>query len=247
MKKKFIVLISVLIIAIAALFVFLPEKLEEVVASELKEQGQRVFGTEVTVSEVDIDIKQGTATISEISVANPPNYSSKSAITLASIVAKFNYRDAVIDEIIISSPQVNAEFNDKNLNILDLANHAESVRRNTIPAAGQNPAPAEPVETESKEEAEDPPLILTIKRVALEQPQVTINSAVSDSQKTFTIDRLEARDLKGNSHQLADQLVRGLFNDLSRQVIARSALSLGEDALETLKDKAREKLKNLLN
>ena len=244
--KKLILLIGVLVIGLSIVF-FLPEKIEDTVVKELQEQGRRVFGTEVIVSDVDINIKQGTALIKEISIANPENYSQANAITLSSIFAEFNYKSGVIEKIIISKPQVLAEFNDKNLNILDLANHAESARRNTLGSATENQISAEPENSDSEVKDRKPPRIFTIKLAALEQASVSIASNLSDKQKQFSIDRLEARDLQGNSQQLADQLVKGLFNDLSKQVIAKSALSLTEDALEELKDKAKQKLKDLFN
>ena len=244
--KKLLLLISVLVIAIAAIF-FLPEKVEEIVVNELQDQGRRVFGTEVIVSDIDLNLKNGTALIEEISIANPANYSQTNAITLSSVFAKFDYGSGVIEEIIVSKPQVFAEFNNKNLNILDLANYAESARRNSIAVADNNQSDLTPAEPSSDSKTEKPQRLFTIKLAALEQASVSIKSIQSDEQKQFSIKRLEARDLQGNSHQLADQLVKQLFNDLSRQVIAKSALSLSEDALEKLKDKAKEKLKNLLN
>ena len=244
--KKYLLIISVLIIALAVVF-FLPEKVEKVVIDELQDQGQRVFGTQVLVSDVDINLKDGTALIKEISIANPENYSQTNAITLSSIFAEFNYKSGVIEKVIVSKPHVFAEFNDKNLNILDLANHAEAARRTTASTASESQTNSQSAQTETESKPEEAPRIFTIKLAALEQATVSIQSNLSDSKKEFTIERLEARDLQGTSHQLTDQLVKSLFNDLSRQVIAKSALSLSEDALEKLKDKAKEKLKDLLN
>ena len=244
--KKRLLLISVVLIALSIIY-FLPEKIEEAVVNELQDQGRRVFGTEVIVSDIDINVKDGTALIEKISIANPPNYSQANAITLSSVFAKFNYASGVIEEVIVSKPQVFAEFQDKNLNILDLANHAESERQKSIPAAGNNQSNTPSEEPDSKRKSEKAPAIFTIKLAALEQASVSIKSNHLEEDKEFSIKRLEARDLQGNSHQLADQLVKQLFNDLSRQVIAKSALSLSEDALEKLKDKAKEKLKDLLN
>lgn len=244
--KKILLLIAVLVIAIGVIF-FIPQKIEQAVVNELQDQGRRVFGTEVIVSDIDISLKDGRATINEISIANPDIYSQSHAITLSSISAKFDYSTGVIEEIVVSRPQVFAEFNDSNFNILDLAKHAESVRRDTIGSAGSSQTPSDSESSGSAEKPEKPPRIFTINRAALEQASVSISSNQSDKQKQFTIERLEARNLQGNTHQLANQLVTGLFNDLARQVIARSALSLSEDALDSLKDKAQEKLKDLLN
>ena len=245
--KKLLLLIVVLVIAGSAVIFYLPKKIEEAVVNELQEQGRRVFGTEVIVSDIEISLRDGSASINEISIANPEIYSQANAITLSSISAKFNYSSGVIEEIIISKPQVFAEFKDSSFNILDLANHAESARRDSVGSAGGAPAPSEPENSGSEDEDEEAPRIFTIDLAALEQASVSISSNLSDKQKQFTVERLEARNLQGNTHQLADQLVKGLFNDLARQVIAQSALSLSEDAIETLKDKAREKLKDLLN
>lgn len=244
--KKILVLICVLVIAVAVVL-FLPGKVEDAVVAELQQQGKRIFGTEVMVSDIDIDIKNGTASIREISIANPEIYSEPMALMLSSIMIKFNYKSGVIEEIIVSEPHVFAELVDKNLNILDLANHAESARRNAIPAAAENKSSAQPDTTQAQQEPEKAPPIFTINLAVLENPSVSLKSNLTEQQKQFTIQRLEARDLQGNPQQLADQLVKRLFNDLSRQVIAESVMSVGEDALEDLKDKAREKLKNLLN
>ncbi len=244
--KKLVLLICFLIIAVSIVY-FLPGKVEEAVVNELQEQGRRIFGTEVIVTDIDIDMKNGTALIKEISIANPEIYSQPKAITLSSVLAKFDYKSGIIEEIIISRPHVFAEFIDKNLNIIDLANHAESARRDSIPTTGDAQTGPSSENSKPQGKSDKEPTIYTIKLAALERPSVSIKSNFSDEQKAFSIERLEARNLQGNSQQLADQLVKSLFNDLSRQVIAQSAISIGDDALEKLKQKAQEKLKNLLN
>ena len=244
MKKLMILLAAILLAAIA--YYFLPGKIEGIALEEIEEQGERVFGTDVEVSDLLIDIANGTASIREISIANPQGYSQPFAMTLSSITAKFDYKSQVIDQIIVAEPHVYAEFKGKDLNILDLANQAERARKG---AGGGKAAQAEVTDNqaidEPSEQEDDEAIIMTINLVALDKATVDIRSDLTDQQKQFTIDRLEARDLHGNKQQLTNQLVKGLFNDLAKQVISESTQSLEEQALKKLKDKAKEKLKKL--
>ena len=243
--KKNILIILAFTLGIAAYY-FLPDKIEDIVLEELQEQGQRVFGTQVIVSDLSVDVRQGIASINEISIANPQGYSEPIALSLSSITAKFDYNSLVIDEIIISKPHVFAQLKGKDLNILDLANHAEQVTRSSLPAQSTTDATATKTNEETQE-SEDEPLILTINLIALENATIDIQSDLTDKTKQLSIERLEARNLQGNSQQLANQLAKGLFNDLAKQVITESANTLEDEALEKLKDKAKEKLKKLFS
>ena len=244
--KKILAVVLVLIIAVFAWFKFSgqPEKL---ILEELERQGQRAFGTEVTVSDLDLDIKQGTASIREISVANPSGFTQENALTLSEIHAQFDYKNFSISEIIISDPHVYAEFIDSRLNIEELSKHADLFA--PVPVSEVDVATGEstPESGTEDKQSEEESVELTIDYIALENITVDLISDKLKEQKQFGIDQIAARDLSGTPGQLGNQIINKMLNDLYQRVAAESLKELGIEKFDELKEKVQDKLKNLFN
>ncbi len=245
--KKILAVILLLIIAVFAWLKF-SNQAEELVLKELERQGRRAFGTEVIVSDLDLDIKAGTASIREISVANPPGFTQQNALTLSEIYAQFDYRNLSISEIIVSDPHVYAEFIDSKLNIEQLAEQAKKfapvpVSEVDVTAGGESTS--EPGAENA--EAEEDSINLTINYIALENITVDLISDKLKEQKQFGIDQIAARDLSGTPGQLGNQIINKMLTDLYQRVAAESLKELGIEKLDELKEKVKDKLKNLFN
>ena len=244
MKK----IIAIALILVAAVFLWLnfSNKAEELVLKEIERQGRRAFGTEVKVSDLELDIKQGTASIREITVANPAGYSQEHALTLGGIHAQFDYKNLSIREIIVSEPHVFAEFVDSRLNIEELAKQAEKFA--PVPVSEVDVVTGKTTSQQKAEQQEEEESIeLTIDFIALEDIKVDLISNKLKKQKQFGIDQIAARDLSGTPGQLGNQIINKMLNDLYEQVAVESLKALGTEKLDELKDKVKDKLKSLFD
>lgn len=247
MRKFLYTLIAIIVIAIVLVYLFFG-KLERAVADKIEQQGERLFGAEVVVSDVDLDILNGKASISEISIANPPGYTQPNAITLSGISAQLDYKSLVIKEILISQPRINAELINNKLNIEELASHAAKASQpgETGDGQAQEPDQADTTKKSEQDKEDENAQIFTIDRVAITNAQVELRSDLLEQPQQFELELIETTNLKGSPHFIGNQLATGLLNDLLGQVIAQSIKTVGKEKLNDLKDKALKKLNQLL-
>ena len=111
--KKFSVFLLVIAVLCAAVYYFFP--LEMIVKKVVNKYGSEVTGTDVNLQGFNIDLKNGQATVKEITVANPANYKTKYAVQLGQISVKVNIKSLttdtiVIDEIAVNKPVISYEM-----------------------------------------------------------------------------------------------------------------------------------------
>jgi len=244
--KKIVAIILLVVIAVFAWFKF-SNQAEELVLKEIEKQGRRAFGTQVSVSDLELDIKQGSASIAEITVANPEGFTQPYALTLAGIHAQFDYKNLSISEIIVSEPHVFAEFIDSKLNIEELAKQAEKFAPTPVSEVELSTGEAKPEDKVEDEAQEESSIELTVDFVALENITVDLISDKLKETKQFGIDQIAARDLSGTPGQLGNQVINKLLNDLYEQVAVESLKALGTEKLDEIKDKVKDKLKSLFD
>lgn len=85
MGKKALIAIIVLVLVVAAVIWKVGANLDGIVAGMIEEVGTDVLKTRVTVSAVSVDLKEGKAVISGLTVANPPGYSPSNLLEVATV------------------------------------------------------------------------------------------------------------------------------------------------------------------
>lgn len=126
MKKTLSIVVIVIIVAIAGGVYYLLNNLDSLVKQAIEKYGSEATHTEVSVSSVNIKLKQASAAISGLTVANPNGFSTPNAFSLGDISVRVDYKHSdkkhiAIDEVKVMAPQIYYEVNaDKqgNLNIL---------------------------------------------------------------------------------------------------------------------------------
>jgi len=85
MGKKALIAIVVLVLVLAAVIWKVGANLDGIVGNMIEEVGTDVLKTRVTVSAVSVDLKEGKAVISGLTVANPPGYSASNLLEVATV------------------------------------------------------------------------------------------------------------------------------------------------------------------
>jgi len=239
MFKKILIALIVLIAAIAAgLYVF-SGKLDGIIKEAIETEGSAALGSQVKVSSVVTDFKQGRAEIAGLTISNPPGYQAANAIELSNFNAEVDYSDQTVKEIIINQPVINAEQKGQNNNFQDLLERM-------------------PASDEAEETDTDPGPEITIKKIALQK--ATINLLTSDlsvagqtidlGNRSFVMEDFIVTNLTGTAEEISDELTRGLIAHVSTQIRGFVTEELKKMAqtqvLDAVKDKAKEAIEEKL-
>ena len=113
MKILKIVAISIVVLAAIALGIayFSSGKIDAYVKTAIEKYGSESLGTKVSVGEVNISLRQTTATIKNLEIANPPGFDDPIAFKAGLIEIALNSKESkldsvVIDRILLNSPMV---------------------------------------------------------------------------------------------------------------------------------------------
>jgi hypothetical protein len=113
MKILKIVAISIVVLAAIALGIayYSSGKIDAYVKTAIEKYGSESLGTKVSVGEVNISLRQTTATIKNLEIANPPGFDDPIAFKAGLIEITLNSKESkldsvVIDRILLNSPMV---------------------------------------------------------------------------------------------------------------------------------------------
>lgn len=258
MKKAILIIFVTVILAAVAGVYYLYTNLDSLVAAAIEKYGSQATQTAVQVRNVNIRPAEGSATIGGLTVANPQGYSTPHAFTLSDIGTRVDFKNSsrdriVIDEITIDNPEIFYEINqDRKTNLIELKNNI----------SGDQPATAE----RETSPAEQPNLI--VRRLSFTGGNVHAVIAPLDKQYELQLPAIRMTDLGGKNGappaEIARQILNQLLDRVTREVKARGVgqelekarqeldtqkqelKSRAGEALESRKEEARDKLKNLL-
>ena len=107
----------VLAIIVVGLF-YIGSRLDSIVKNAVEHYGSEATGTRVSVSSVDLSLRDGRGTLHGLSIANPPGFSSGDAIRFGTITLAFDLDSLrggqliIINDATIQDPFVNYERNE---------------------------------------------------------------------------------------------------------------------------------------
>lgn len=102
--KKYI--FGFLVLVIAAAWYFSPS-LETIVKKVVNKYGSEITGTEVNLQGFKLSLTKGEGEISEITVANPKNYTAPNIFSLGDIFVKVDLKSLTTDTIVIEKIAIN--------------------------------------------------------------------------------------------------------------------------------------------
>lgn len=246
--KKFSIVLLVLIILGALVYYFFP--LERMVKQLINKYGSQVTGTAVNLQGFDIDLKNGVASVDEITVANPDNYKTKYAVQLGNITVKLNLKSITTDTIIIDKISVDKPVISYEMMSLTQNNIADIINNvNKFSASNSNQAPAS---TSDEEKHEKTAKKVIIKNIVISNGE--INGAMTVAPDvvsaaiplpTVTLNNI-GENTKGTSIAESIALVMNkLLSSVSTTVISSNLANLKDVAkatTETSKQVAQDAL-----
>jgi hypothetical protein len=213
MKKIITTLLVLLFLAGGATWYFVTYRLDGTIERALENAGLTALGSSVQVGSVKTSIKDGSLTISGLTVANPPGYDSEHAISFNQIVAAVDYESFDIDRVIIENPEVIIEEKGGKSNFSDMLARLEG--------------------GDSKEEAPqggDQPVI-TIRHFKMNQTSAAFKSKSLEADSELNVKAIELNNVTGTPAEVANVIAKEIVGKLSAAAAA-----------EILKAQARKKL-----
>lgn len=203
--------VGAVVIIIAVAVVYLLSSLDSLVAEAIKKYGSQVTGTTVDVSSVNIDIKGGSGSIEQLTIANPKDFSSPHIFTLGNIstaidIASVNKDPIVIKQILIKKPDVFYEINEAGAsNLTELQKNIEQSTAETG--------------TETKESGPR----LVIHELVIEGGKIDANVAALDKPLSANLPRIHLTDIGKKSGgatgaEVAEQVIKAIIAKVGPEI-----------------------------
>lgn len=228
MKKLFF-----LLVVVAGIGFLLLGNVGGVAKRVIERAGTETMGTAVRVGSVSLDLADGSAVLTDFRVANPPGFSNQplmrfDELRVALDVRSLNQEVVRVRRITSTNPVVHYELSDGRANLDVVLEHLARQQ------------PAEPVPDEDV-------LLLGIDEIFIEGIGGSLLSDQLPRQVNVTLGDVRLRDMQGTPEQIALQIARPLFDQVSSQIgsaLVRAAADLLE---EELTDRAGQAVDGLLD
>lgn len=238
MKKVLAVLVVLFLLVGGAAWYFVTYRMDAMIEKQIEASGYQSLGTRVSVGNVKTSIKDGTLTISEIAVANPPGFKNTNAFTLNGIEAAVDYKSREIRRITIDNPEIVIEELGGETNFSKMM--AELNQKSSKPAGGKT--------TDGKEApagAEDEPVIV-IHHFRMNESRAAFESESLDTFANIKIDAVELNNLEGTPTELGHQIAQKILKEITQEAATEVLKAQAKKHLGDAEVKISNKLKDLL-
>lgn len=208
--KKLIYSFLVLLVLVVSGVVLLVNNLDSLVRRAIEVAGTNALGTEVNVGSVELDLAAGSATLKELSIANPSGFSNQDMVSfdelhMAIDLASLNSDIVRIHSVRSVNPYLHYELQGTRSNVDAL--------RERFPA---QPAAAEPAPS-----AGEP--VIAVDNIHIAGIQGQLQSDLLPQPVNINLGDVQIPAVQGTPDQLARQIAIPLLTQLSRN--ASSAVS----------------------
>jgi hypothetical protein len=242
MKKKILTGALILILIIAVILVCVLTRLDVIVKASIETYGTRAAGTAVRVESVKIRLREGSAAIRGLSIANPQGFADRYAFSLGETGVGINIRSLteevkVINDIRVLAPEIFVEINSAGAVNLDV------IRKNLEQSASREKAvpPSKSAQGKKNGRVKEPRLIVRHILFADGSIQARI-AALKDKTVQLRLPSIEMRNLGGKSGATPDEITRQILGELCRRAVARVEGNIGAIAEEKAKDAAKSQI-----
>jgi hypothetical protein len=221
MKKAITILLVLILLVGGGTWYFVAFRMDSMIAGKIETAASASLGTQVTVGTVTTDIKGGTLTISNVTIANPPGFNNENAFSLNGIEAAVDYSNYDIKRVVIDKPEIVIE---------ELGGETNFSRMKAgIEKQGSEPDPDSDPAADGKEEP-----IIVIHHFRMNESRGSFESESLDKYSNLKIHAIELSNIKGTPSEVTNLIATKIINEITK-----------EAAVELLKAKASEKINSI--
>lgn len=236
MKKIIIGLFLVIVIAIAGSVFYLFTNLDALIEAAIEKYGSEATQTSVLVDGVKINLSDGAAGITGLTVGNPTGYGFANAFSLGEIRVGIDLQSLqeepyIINEITVLAPQVFVEINeDKKTNLNEL--------KNNLTAGSTDDAQDKKSESPAGEEPR-----LIIRRITFADGTIQAKvAALKNKEYELKFPSLDMSNLGGSKGATATEIASEILKRLTDHASDIVKKDIIDAELNKLKDKAQKKI-----
>lgn len=239
MKKFFIGVVLLIIIAIAGSVYYVLTNLDSLVEAAIEKYGSEATQTAVLVDGVKIDLTDGAAGITGLTVGNPDGYALPYAFSLGEIRVAIDLESLqdepyIINEITVLAPQVFVEINEDNKTNLN------ALKKN-LSSGSTSAAGGEKSSTTADGSAKEPRLI--IRRVTFADGNIQARiAALNNKELQLKLPGLDMANLGGTKGATATELASEILKRLTERASDVVKKDIIDAELNKLKAEAQEKI-----
>jgi hypothetical protein len=236
MKKLWIGL-AVVGLAIVVAVIWLLGSLDRIVENQIESIGTGLTGVPVRVGSVGIDLKSGTGQIGDLRIGNPEGYETADAFEMSLLrldidLDSLGKRPLVLDELIIDSPVVNLEINQRG------GSNLKEILDNMSKNGQQADARAETEESGQ-------PIRITIRKLVIQGVTFTESNPLEQGEpRSGTLPAIERTNVGGSEGATPAQIGKIIVGDLGAQIVAQAARKRMTDIIDEKTRGLRESIED---
>jgi hypothetical protein len=242
MKKATTSLLIIILLIGGAAWYYVSFRLDDAITNGIEEAGSAAFGTSVKVGGVKTSIRDGTLSISSITVANPPGYNNKFAISLNAIEAAVDYDSFEIKRVIIDNPEVVIEEKGGQTNFSDLLVNIQSDQ--SEPAADAD-ADADP-DPDGEDGTDTDATTIVIRHFRMNQTRASFESKSLDRYSDLKVDEIEMNNISGTPSEVANLIATEIIKEITAEAAIELLKARFRQKFEKSESEVRSKLKSWL-
>ena len=239
MKKVILGLILIIVIAIAGSVYYLLTNLDALVEAAIEKYGSEATQTSVLVDSVKLDLTDGAAGITGLTIGNPAGYGLPNAFSMREIRVGIDLQSLqeepyIINEITVLAPQVFVEINkDNKTNLNEL--------KNNLTAGSTGNARDKKSKAAAGDGAKEPRLI--IRRVTFADGTIQAKvSALKNKEYGLKLPSLDMSNLGGSKGATASEIASEIIKRLTDHASKVVKKDIIDAELNKLKAKAQKKI-----
>jgi len=213
-SRKALLGLGILVVLVAAAVFLLLSGLDRIVAAAIEKYGSEASGTKVGVSSVRIDLKDGKGSVRNLSVGNPPGFSTPDAFRLEDISVAVDTgtvtgNPVVIDRVTILAPRITYEIDPQGRSNIELLKKR---------LAGTSPGgPSGGTGSDSGKK-------VVIRRLVIEQGRIEIKvAALPGKPLSAALPRIELKNLGGEGGGSPGEIARQVLGPLVNRAAAAAS------------------------
>lgn len=236
MKKLWIGL-AVVGLAIVVAAVWLLGSLDRIIENQIESIGTELTGMPVRVGSVGIDLKSGAGQIGDLRIGNPEGFKTANAFEMSLLrldidLESLGKQPLVLDELIIDSPVVNLEVNQRG------GSNLKEILDNMSKNGQQADARAETEESGQ-------PIRIAIRKLMIQGVTFTESNPLEQGEpRSGTLPVIERTNVGGSEGATPAQIGKIIVGDLGAQIVAQAARKRMTDVIDEKTRGLRESIED---
>ena len=241
MKKKYLILGIVAVAAVAA-YVFTPS-LDTIVRRLVNKYGSQVTGTNVDLKGFSLSLSSGEGKISQITIANPKNYSAPYLFKLDEINLKSLTSDTIIiDEIKVRQPEITYEMISLTQNnVSEILKNIENYGKTSESAA----ADAKPQKETKATKSDSAGKKVIIKNLLIDKGNIDVIAALPGKTQKLSV-ALPSIKMQGIGESRHGESIPETISKVIGKILTTASQTVVKSNAIDLKGIAQENLNNVV-